>query len=618
MTRHLLYSFALAMLACSLPAVGQSAGPPLEYTPLATPCRAVDTRQTSSPIQGGTTRTFSPFAGACNISVPDDDVIVYAVNVTAVPHGHLNYLTVYPAGQAQPVVSLLNSEDGRTKANAAFVAGGTSGNISVFATDTTDFILDVTGYFTSTTTGMVYVPVTPCRIIDTRSGLGGRGTGPASPPQTGPLVATVARTWEIAYPITVDDPVQMANSCNLPYDVGGAYSVNVTVIPVNNQPIWFASAWGASSNIPTGGIVEPPFSNVNAPTGTVTANAAIINGRDLFTAYSDTAADLVVDVTGWFAPANVAPEGLPLFTFPPCRALDTRQSGPKFPGTLQVAFTGHPSAACDIPAAAQSAKAFVLNATVVPPGPLPYLTLWPNGSTQPVVSTLNASDGYISSNMAIVTTGPSTLNANTPAIQAYAPAKTDLLLDAAGYFAANPLTKLPKVVFIGDETTLNWPMADHPNWINKGVAGNTTDQMLARFQTDVIALHPDVVHIMGGAYDAIDENWNYNSQCGPDTCANINAMSEMANAAGIRVVIGTPLDVANMTEDQDIDEEVFSRQLRLNHGAGYLPGYLLDYRRYVGGYASMSQMAEAEVGLAAGSPITEMHFMREIVGPAPR
>jgi hypothetical protein len=117
--------YACATVALSLSAAGQSSQPLLEHTPLATPCRAVDTRQLGSPIQGGATRTFSPFAGNCKISVPDDDSIVYAVNVTVVPHGHLNYLTVYPAGEAQPVISLLNSEDGRTKANSAFVAGGT-------------------------------------------------------------------------------------------------------------------------------------------------------------------------------------------------------------------------------------------------------------------------------------------------------------------------------------------------------------------------------------------------------------------------------------------------------------------------------------------------------------
>ena len=54
---------------------------------------------------------------------------------------------------------------------------------------------------------------------------------------------------------------------------------------------------------------------------------------------------------------------------------------------------------CGVPAAAQ---AYVFNASVVPYGALGYLTLWPDGASQPVVSTLNALDASISSNMAIV------------------------------------------------------------------------------------------------------------------------------------------------------------------------------------------------------------------------
>ena len=49
-----------------------------------------------------------------------------------------------------------------------------------------------------------------------------------------------------------------------------------------------------------------------------------------------------------------------------------------------------------------TAQAYVFNATVVPSGALGYLTLWPDGQSQPVVSTLNAIDGAITSNMAIV------------------------------------------------------------------------------------------------------------------------------------------------------------------------------------------------------------------------
>jgi hypothetical protein len=64
----------------------------------------------------------------------------------------------------------------------------------------------------------------------------------------------------------------------------------------------------------------------------------------------------------------------------------------------------------------------------VPSGPLTYLTLWPDGQSQPLVSTLNAFDGAITSNMAIVPT-------SNGKIDAYATNLTQLILDISGYFA---------------------------------------------------------------------------------------------------------------------------------------------------------------------------------------
>ena len=75
-----------------------------------------------------------------------------------------------------------------------------------------------------------------------------------------------------------------------------------------------------------------------------------------------------------------------------------------------------------------TAQGYVLNATVVPSGPLGYLTLWPQGATQPLVSTLNAVDGAITNNMAIVPTSDTN-------ISAYASGSTHLILDISGYFA---------------------------------------------------------------------------------------------------------------------------------------------------------------------------------------
>ncbi len=83
-------------------------------------------------------------------------------------------------------------------------------------------------------------------------------------------------------------------------------------------------------------------------------------------------------------------------------------------------------------------QAYVFNATVVPQGGLGYQALWPDGGSQPLVSTLNASDGAVTSNMAIV---PASKQNGKVDAHAY-PVNTkdsndvtDLILDIFSYFA---------------------------------------------------------------------------------------------------------------------------------------------------------------------------------------
>jgi len=59
----------------------------------------------------------------------------------------LSYLTAWPTGASQPLVSTLNSFDGAVVANAAIVPAGTNGAISLFVTNPTHVILDINGYF---------------------------------------------------------------------------------------------------------------------------------------------------------------------------------------------------------------------------------------------------------------------------------------------------------------------------------------------------------------------------------------------------------------------------------------------------------------------------------------
>jgi hypothetical protein len=410
------FRFALVLLACGMAASAIRAAAqvldatlPLQYVPFEIPCRAADTRMSGGPITAGTTRTFNPAGGGCSLPTSVTGVIAYAMNVTVVPHGPLNYLTVWPAGELQPLVSTLNSPDGRSKANAAIVSGGTNREVSVFASNTTDVVLDVSGYFIAQVPippTYTFFPITPCRVVDTRVPNGQFG----SPS----LVAAQQRIFQLDM-----------SSCNLskaPEEAGGAFSINVTVIPKGNKPVGYVTVWGTSVN----NVDTPATSTLNAPTGTITANAAITTvnpaASESLSVFSSDETDIAIDVNGYFAIGQLDPGGLSLYTLPPCRILDTRPAG-TFQGVRKVPVTTDNN--CSV---SSTAKAYVMNATVVPPAPLTFLTLWADGATQPVVSTLNAVDGVISSNMAIVQT-------TNGSIDAFASQPTQLILDISAYFA---------------------------------------------------------------------------------------------------------------------------------------------------------------------------------------
>ena len=167
------------------------------------------------------------------------------------------------------------------------------------------------------------------------------------------------------------------------------------------------------------------MASLNDPTGTVLSNAVIVpSGINLgqVNVFTTDDTDLVIDVNGYFD--SQAPGGLSFYAVTPCRVLDSRlpAGSPPFSATRDVNVTASP---CGIPATAQ---AFVFNATVVPPGPLGFITMWPQGQAQPPTATLNAYDGAVTNNMAIVPT-------TTGSINVFPFNPTHLVLDIFGYFA---------------------------------------------------------------------------------------------------------------------------------------------------------------------------------------
>jgi hypothetical protein len=386
--------------AAATPVTVVIGGPPpgLRFVPV-TPCRIADTRNPVGPfggpfITGGTSRGFAIPNSGCNIPATAQ---AYSVNVTVVPKGPLGFLTMFPCGQSLPLASTLNSIDGRVKAAAAIIPAGTNGGVCAFATQDTELIVDINGYFVSDLSPSVleFYPVAPCRLVDTRNAAGSLG-GPS-------LVGAASRTFPV-----------LSSPCNIPA-TAKAYSLNFTSVP--KGPLGFLTTWPAGSS-------QPLVSTLNATTGAVTANAAIVpagtNGD--ISVFATNASDLVIDINGYFAPPGTG--GLSFFSLTPCRVLDSRNPAGALPfnGKIDVNVS---SSGCGAPASAQS---FVLNATVVPPGPLGFLTLWPQAATQPLVSTLNAIDGSITSNMAIVPTA-------NGSVSAFGSNPTHLILDISGYFA---------------------------------------------------------------------------------------------------------------------------------------------------------------------------------------
>ncbi len=241
----------------------------LAFYPL-TPCRVADTRNTGS---GGPALTFGeirvfPVATRCGVPASAQ---AFSMNVTAVPHGGIGLLTVFPAGQSQPNSSTLNTGS-LAVANAAVVPAGTNGSIAVYSNNPVDVVLDVDGYFAPPAPGgLSLFNVTPCRVYDSRF---------AGPAPHAPISGTVA--------------IGVASSvCAVPAPAQ-AYVLNATVVP--------ASDLGLLSLYPNGA-PAPSSSTLNADDLAVTSNMAIVpTSNGVVNALASSQTHLILDVYGYFAP----------------------------------------------------------------------------------------------------------------------------------------------------------------------------------------------------------------------------------------------------------------------------------------------------------------------------
>ena len=104
-----------------------------------------------------------------------------------------------------------------------------------------------------------------------------------------------------------------------------------------------------------------------------------------------------------------------------------------------------------------------------------------------------------------------------------------------------------RIVLMGDSITEFWSQIQpafftNTSYINRGISGQTTPQMLVRFRPDVLQLHPDVVVILAGVNDIAG---NTGPASNEQIFGNIISMVELAKANGIKVILCSVLPANN-------------------------------------------------------------------------
>ncbi|MEO6413098.1 MAG: hypothetical protein ABIO48_10985 [Pedococcus sp.] len=382
-------------------------GPPLTsaFRPL-DPARLLDTRAaigvptTSRPAAGATVTVQVTGRGG----VPATGVSAVVLTVTATAAGGAGFVTAYAGGMPRPGTANLNLDhSGQTISNQVVVPVGPTGTVSLYTKGPVHLIADVAGWFQPalTATAGRYSPLTPARLMDTRS-----GAVPA---------AGSTRT------------LLVAGRGGVP--ASGAAAVVLNITGTGALGAGYVTAYPGTSSRPTASNLY-----LEKAGQTRAVHATVRLGSDgtvkLFTSRGT---DLVIDVAGWYTGASGATSTTGLFVpVTPTRLFDTRGDDPLSAGAARSwsIATGAPLPLRDVGAA-------VLNVTAVQASSAGYVTVFPSGATRPVASSLNIErSGQVIPNL-VTTSLPRVADPfRTGSAAFYASTQTHLVTDVFGWYLA--------------------------------------------------------------------------------------------------------------------------------------------------------------------------------------
>ena len=257
-----------------------------------TPQRLLDTRGQATAGENGIVRLAMP----AGIPANTEGLVlnVTAVNSRLRTNGY-GYWTAYPAGEDRGTTSNINiSAPGQTIANQVIVKPSSLG-VDFYSYAGGDLLVDLMGYYTGAGAAVsvdgLFVPVSPTRLLDTRS----------TPNPLGDNVA-LHHDWTVE--------VGTAGQAGIPGSGASAVALNVTMTRAQGEG--FVTVYPA-------GRVRPDSSNLNADLAGTTApnHVQLATGTRGVSFYSYGGTDLIVDVFGWFIGSpQVSTQGAPRNSLP--------------------------------------------------------------------------------------------------------------------------------------------------------------------------------------------------------------------------------------------------------------------------------------------------------------
>ena len=424
---------ATGAYSLTLAAGEMGGGAGLQYYPLPSPVRLLDTRagqaacqNPGTPLAAGSTRAQQARLTCGGVTIPASAQAI-AGNATVVNNlqgAGPGFVTLYSSGASRPNVSNINYTAGQVLSNAFTVGLGAGGAFNVFALSTTDFIVDVTGYYAPPGAGGLYFhPLPrPVRLLDTRAGQAACDA-PGAPIAAGTTRTEAARRTCDGLVIP-DDALAVVGNATVVNNLQGSGPGFITLYP--------------------SGSARPGVSNINYTAGQVLSNAfaAGLGGDGAFKIFALSTTDLIVDVSGYFSNSAAADAngvaGLLYNPLPsPFRLLDTRPGEPACynPGAPLGAGATRTQAArgtCGPIIVPAGALAVVGNSTVINTAAgagFGYVTLYPSGAARPLVSNLNYGPGQVLSNHFTVSLG------GDGAFQIFPFSTTHFIADVNAYYA---------------------------------------------------------------------------------------------------------------------------------------------------------------------------------------